>query len=247
MGSWYIDKIIIDSNEKKRGHRAYNYYNDTYDVDIQSLENGDYLFLTNDSKNIVFEFKTCKDFISSMENRTLFNEVSNQSVNNEYSYLVVCGDFKKTFDELYFEVPYYRYKYKTKRILVNRLNNQVNGAFQRMYSMYIPIIFAKNEEEAFNQMLNVSIKVADAKKYGGIVRPTREKLIENSSVIYLTTIKGIGDMKAKNITNELDIHCLDDLCEKKPSDFLSVNKITKKDVIKIWKKIHNENLIEDNL
>lgn len=243
MGSWYIDKIIIDSNEKTRGINAYNYYIDTYELHVEPLEYGDFLFKTNDGKQVIFEYKTCEDFINSMSNKSLFQELANQTINYEHSYLVICGNFKETYDYLYFNVPYYRYKYKTVRLIENRLNNQVNGALARIYAMYIPIIFVNTEEEAFEKMLKISSKIADTKKYGGVVRPVPKKeLEENPTNVFLTGIKGIGKKKSKNITNELDINCLDDLCKAKPSDFLSVDRVTEKNVRELWKKIHNEEI-----
>lgn len=242
MGSWYVNKIIIDSREKERGINAYNLYNDTYDVSVKPLKYGDFLFETNDKKQIVFEYKTCEDFINSLENKSLFHEVSNQSINYEYSYLIICGDFDKTYKDLYFGVPHYRYKYKTLLMLKNTLSNQVKGALNRIYAMYVPIIFADNEKIAFKKMLEISLKIADNKKYGGIVRPSRKDLVEDNCALFLTTTNGIGEKKAKNITNELDINCLDDLCKMKPSDFASVKKITNENVIEIWKKIHNEDI-----
>lgn len=243
MSNWYINTIIIDSHEKVRGKNAYNYYIEKYNVKVEPLKFGDYLFFTNDGKQVIFEFKTCEDFINSMENKTLFHEVSNQSIHYEYSYLIVCGDFKKSMENLYFAVSSFRYKYRTMRNMLSRVTKQVNGAFDRIYSMYVPIIFVEDEEEAFGKMLNIASKIADTKKYGGIVRPSpKEELEEVPCAVYLTTINGIGEVKAKNIANELDIDCLDDLCKLEPSDFQSVNKVTDKNVCEIWKKIHGEEL-----
>ena len=243
--SWYINKIVIDAHEGVRGHNAYNYFIDKYDVDIKPLEYGDYYFQTNTYKHIIFEFKTCEDFITSMENKSLFQELSNQTNNYEYSYLIVCGDFKKTFEYLYFNVPHFRYKYKTKTSLANTLTKQINGALYRIYAMYVPIIFADDEENAFEKMLIISSKIADVKKYGGLVRPNPKALEENPINFFLTGIKGIGETKAKSITDELDINCLEDLCEKKPSDFKSVSKLYEKDIRNIWERIHNEKLEDD--
>lgn len=242
MGSWYINKIIIDSHERVRGYNAYQFYEDTYELEVESLTYGDYLFITNDDKKVVFEFKTCEDFIKSMEDKSLFQEVSNQTINYEYSYLVICGNFQETYDYLYWNVPHYRYKYKTMAVLKNRLNNQVNGAIARIYAMYVPIIFVDNEEEAFKEMLKISSKIADAKKYGGVVRPSSKHLEEDPTTLYLSGLNGIGEKKSKNITNDLGLECLDDLCKKKPSDFLSVNRVTERNVKEIWKKVHNEEL-----
>lgn len=109
--------------------------------------------------------------------------------------------------------------------------------------MYVPIIFAEDENDAFDKMLSISSKIADSKKYGGIVRPVAKEILEEvPCASYLTTLDGIGEVKAKNITNELDVKCLDDLCNLKPSDFKSVDKITDKNVCTIWKNIHNEEL-----
>lgn len=242
MTSWYINRIIVDSKEKIRGNNAYNFYQKTYNVAIEPLTYGDYLFFTNDGKKVVFEFKTCQDFIKSMEDKSLFQELSNQSINYEYSYLVICGDFNETFDYLYWKVKHYRYKYKTIALLKNRLSKQVEGALARIYSMYIPIIFVETEEEAFDKMLKISSKIADAKKYGGIVRPSSKELLGNPVQFFLSGFNGIGEIKSKNITNELGIVCLDDLCRKKPSDFLSVKGIRNENVKELWKRIHNETL-----
>lgn len=241
--SWYINKIIVDSREKVRGNHAYNYYIDDYNVSIEQLQYGDYFFATNDGKQIIFEYKTYEDFINSMEDNSLFNELSNQTIHFQYSYLVVVGDMEETFKNIYFNVPYYRYKYKTMKMLKSRLPKQIKGAFNRIYSMYIPIVFAEDENEAFEKMLNIASKIADSKKYGGIVRPSPKKELEEvPCAVYLTTINGIGEVKAKNIANELDVNCLNDLCKLKPSDFQSVDKVTDKNVCDIWKRIHNEKL-----
>ena len=240
--SWYINKIIIDSREKVRGYNAYNYFEDTYEVGVETLTYGDYLFITNDDKKAIFEFKTCEDFIKSMEDKSLFQELSNQTINYEYSYLIVCGDFEETFDYLYWNVPYYRYKYKTIRLLKNRLNSQVKGAFARIYAMYIPIIFVNTEEQAFAEMLKISSKIADAKKYGGVVRPTPKYLEENPTTLFLSGLNGIGKKKSQRITKDLNLECVDDLCKKTPSEFLSVNRVTERNVREIWKRVHNEEL-----
>lgn len=245
--SWYINNITIDSRERTRGYNAYNYYIDQYTVHVEQLEYGDYLFKTNDDKNIIFEFKTCLDFIHSMEDKSLFNELSNQTSYYEYSYLIISGDFEEAYNYLYYNVPHYRYKYKTGRLLTNRLTKQVNGALNRIFAMQIPIIFVKEEEESFERMIKISSKIADNKKYGGIVRQKSLKLTQNPYITFLTSIHGIGELKAKNIINELNVNTLKDLYELKPSDFLSVTQINKKNVYNIWKTIHNTELNENEL
>lgn len=242
MGSWYINKIIIDSRERVRGYNAYNYYVDTYEVQVESLKYGDYMILTNGGAKVVFEFKNCNDFIKSMEDKSLFQELSNQTMNYEYSYLIICGDFEETFEYLYWNVPHYRYKYKTMQLLNNRLNSQVKGALARIYAMYIPIIFVETEEQAFAEMVKISSKIADAKKYGGVVRPSPKKLEENPVSFFLCGINGIGDKKSKAIIDKFNIECLDDLCTTTADQLLSVDRVTERNVREIWRKVHNEEI-----
>lgn len=242
-GSWYIKEISIDSRERTRGYNAYITYEETYKVNVDTLSYGDYIFYTQDDKEVVFEYKNTKDFIKSMEDKSLFQELSNQCMHYEYSYLIVCGDFDETYDYLYWNVPHYRYKYKTTQLLKNRLNSQVKGAFARIYSMYIPIIFVDTEEQAFAEMLKVATKVADAKKYGGVTRPVPQRYLEmNPCQWFLSGFDGIGNIKSERIVDELGIECVDDLCKLKPSEFLSVKRVTEKNVKEIWKKLHNEEL-----
>lgn len=243
-GSWYVGKIIIDSREKVRGYNAYRYYEGKYNVHVEKLKYGDYSFLTRDGKEIVFEFKNTKDFVNSMENKTLFNELANQSIHYQYSYLIVCGDFNETYEYYYWNVPHYRYKYKTLSVLKNRLNSQVNGAFNRILAMYVPIIFVDNEDEAFEKMLKVALKVADNKKYGGVTRPITKQLEQDPNVLWLSGLENIGEKKSRSIIESLDIKCLDDLCNRKPVDFLSVNRVTEENVREIWRRIHNKDLID---
>lgn len=247
MGSWYIDKITIDSREKDRGVNAYNYFINTYDVYVKPLKYGDFLFDLNDGKQVVFEYKTCEDFINSMENKSLFHEISNQSIKYKYSYLIVSGNFDEIYEHLYFGVSHYRYKYKTLQLLKSRLSKQITGALNRIYAMYVPIIFVEDEDSAFEKMLEVSFKIADTRKYGGIVRPTPKRLMENPCALFLTNLDGIGNKKSENITKELNIECLDDLCKRTPSDFISVSRVTEKNVREIWKKVHNEDLESDEI
>lgn len=241
MGTWYVKEITIDSHERIRGVNAYNYYTKKYNVSVEALQYGDYIFITHDDKKVVFEFKTCEDFIKSMEDKSLFHEVSNQSISYDYSYLIICGDFEKTFDDLYWKVPHYRYKYKTLSSLKGRLRKQINGALNRIYAMYIPIIFVNSEEEAFEEMLKISHKVADAKRYGGLVRPVPNRYLkENYPAFCLSGLKGIGKKKSVRITDTLGIECIDDLCKQSPDDFLSVKKVSVNNVKEIWEKVHND-------
>ena len=85
-------EIIIDSREKGRVKEALYYYED---AKVEKLEFGDYVFKDND-KTVAFEFKTCEDYISSIKNKSLFEELANQTDEYDYSFLIVCGKLYET-------------------------------------------------------------------------------------------------------------------------------------------------------
>ena len=60
-------KVFIDSREQSRIKQASEYYTKQgLTVEVQELPIGDYLF-TDGNDEVVFEFKTIADFISSIQ------------------------------------------------------------------------------------------------------------------------------------------------------------------------------------
>ena len=84
-------KVLIDSREKDRKQRAKDFYTTNgCDVHIQNLEVGDYVF----DDNVVFEYKDISDFISSIKNRSVFNEAANQALQYPFHYVIIVGALK---------------------------------------------------------------------------------------------------------------------------------------------------------
>lgn len=236
---WYIQEIRIDNREKARGYSAKLYYQEMeYNAVIEALEYGDYCFKSNKNE-IVFEYKNIFDLVKSINDHSLFNEVANQTIKYEYSYLIVEGDLDKELMNLFYKVPEYRTQYKTPRRFKFSTRKQVEGAYDRIYSMYVPIIFVNSEEEAFDKMLDIVRKIGDGKKYGKIIRPSRKNLSTNPSVHYLTGVKGISIKLANRICDSLDISTLEDLLKYDASDFQTVNGISKNKAEKIHNYLHN--------
>ena len=67
-----MDNVRIDTREKGRIESAKEYYKaHGLDVIVRRLDFGDYVF----DDRVCFEFKTWEDFLSSMGNKSLFEEV----------------------------------------------------------------------------------------------------------------------------------------------------------------------------
>ena len=89
-------EIIIDSREQgekyslgTRKDRAQTHYNELgYPAIIAQLDYGDYLF----NNETVFEYKTITDLMSSIRDKSVFEEVANQTKHYPYSYLIIVGD-----------------------------------------------------------------------------------------------------------------------------------------------------------
>ena len=79
---------IIDSREQSRIPIAKEYYESQgLKVSVKELNTGDYLF----DNEVVMEFKTFSDFISSITDGRLFNETISQIENYDMHFLVLHG------------------------------------------------------------------------------------------------------------------------------------------------------------
>lgn len=220
-------EIYIDSREKHRINEALSYY---VDATVEQLEYGDYLFKDND-KTVAFEFKTCEDYISSIKNKSLFEELANQTHEYDYSFLIVSGDMYDTVKDLYFKVPVYRKR--NYNMFLNTYSNMVSGAKRRCLSI-CSVIEVKNTEEAFKEMELIAEKCLDNKAYGGVKRSINRV---DPITHFLCGVSGINSKTCEKIINELGIDSLEDLLKLDKEDYLSVKGIGEKTADKIVKWI----------
>ena len=234
-------KIVVDSREQgernlsdTRKSRAKQYYsNKGYDCSIQQLEVGDYTF---DNK-VVFEYKTVADFMSSTFNSRLFDEVTNQTNQFDYSYLIIVGDLQ---DYVLDTWESYRIKQKYRQNF-NKFIKSCYGAYDgsiRRVQTVCPVLYAPTEEIAFQEMLLQSQKCLDNKVYGSQVK--RKKDFESPVDVVLASVKNISDKKAKLIKETLNIKNLTDLLEATIEDFKSVKFIGETTATTLYEFIHKE-------
>lgn len=231
-----IQSIKIDSREKKRGESFLNYSkknNPNTKINKTLLTYGDYLF----NNNIVWEYKTVDDFCNSFENKTVFNEVYNQSMKYHYSYLIIVGGVNRSIASRYYKVPYYSKKYKSKEEFVDSYLKQFKGAIRRC-RVVANVILCNTEEEAFNEMIKQSQKCADDKNYTGQVRPISKKQEPNNQIRYLTETSGISKETAKKIIKKYNIKNLQDLLELNYDKLIKIQGIGDKRAKKIIKELY---------
>lgn len=183
-------KITIDSREKHRINHAKNYYEHLgYTVEVQELPTGDYIF--NDQ--VVMEFKTWSDFMSSITDGRLWNESQKQMENYPIHFVVIHGtnrDYKEAFTHTGIE------------------EKHINGAIGRLLT-YTKIIRGTGTlTDTFELMRITAEKCLDEKT---ITKQFDTKSINPAFNYLCYCIDGIKGERAKTIVNYLKLETLEDL------------------------------------
>lgn len=214
-------KVTIDSREQSRIKSATEYYTEQgLEVEIAELPIGDYIF-TNGTDEVVFEFKTIADFISSIQNNRVFNQAINQAETYNYHYVVIQGDEPT----------------RARCLGMSRNWRTVNifqyiGAISSL-NRYTTVIESYNPyiEEAYYRMLSTATKCLSSKP---IVKkfPRKDKNTAFNFLCYC--VYGINTKKAQLICDTYDLQSLTDLLQLKIEDLLTlegIGPITAKNII----------------
>ena len=188
--------LTIDSKEKSRIKPALYFFGEKNSVTVEDMEFGDYVFLDeNTNKTCAFEYKTCSDFITSVNENKIFNQAINQAEVFDYHFVVVEYTEalrRKLSENLWF--------YKK----INFSKSQFYGAIARL-NTYTTVITAENQKTCFELMEKQARKCFDNKT----VHKSLKKVTKNSAMNYLTNCcYGIGTKTAdkilSNIKNDSD-------------------------------------------
>ena len=216
-----IDAVYIDDRENKRKDYGLKQYV-SLNPSIHHLDIGDYIFKGNDIE-VVFEYKTGSDFISSINNNRLHNQVLEMTSNYEYTFIIVVTEnLQKDMDKLY---------YSTGRDMTT---NQINGAVST-FNTVSTVLYAQSTFQAFDLMMRMAGKIIEQKplkyKYG--------KKSNNYALNILSGMKGLDNI-ADKIVNTLNISTLEDVMNLTLDDLTSVDKIGEKKALTILKNIHSD-------
>lgn len=237
-------KLYIDSREKKnRVQKCKTYFKkEQIECIEKQLEYGDYLFYRTEKYDIeeavVFEYKTIHDFMYSIKNNSLFEEVMNQTLRYDFSYLIIEGtveEYCRTAfrnPKILYKWSYDEYKQQQTRIY--------EGAVSRILTI-CPIIYIMSEEEVFKKMQSISDKIMNLHPYQ--VFGSKRRLKHNNELIALLSHM-FGVKTSEKIVEELKITCLKDLLTLSKEDLLSIRGIGKKKADKLMKFIKGENDIK---
>lgn len=215
----FVSSVVVDVRERDRVDSALKCFRDEgVDCKARMLVFGDYLV----NGCVVWEYKSVRDFIQSVFDESLFNEVFNQSVRYEYSFLVIVGDFNKGVKDLYYSNPRVRNRFRTMTLYRNWVNKVYNGAVRRCRTV-CNVVFVPTMKGAFYEILAQSEKCLDGKVYGGVVRKRKDLRTLSPMESFLTGIGGIGDVTARSIISDFNVECLDDLVRITGDDLVKKN------------------------
>lgn len=227
-------RVRIDSREignrklpNTRKERAQHFFEEQHqEAIIEKLEYGDYQF----ADNIIFEYKTIVDLMSSISNSSVFEEVANQTLHYDFSFLIIVGSLRKWIVASYFHLQV------QENFQVYEMNCHIkyNGALRRLRT-FCNIITCKDEEEAFNEMLLQARKCLNAKSYAGVKRSIKTK---DAIIHALCGCNGVSEKKAEKIKQQLNITSLKQLSEITKEELLEIEGIGEKTAEKIvrWLK-----------
>ena len=218
--------VTIDSREQTRIPYAKRFF-DKYEPITVELETGDYMFENRDTDEaVIFEYKTMKDFVGSVSDGRIFEQVKRMNDVFDWSFVVIEG----TIEDLK--------KENLRRIIQKNTGRpfslaQFYGAIAKL-NCYTTVVQCHNQAQAFNYMEKQMLKIFDDAPLSKHFKNDADNPVLN----YLTCIHGIGYSMAELIVDEYNINNLHDLVDIATSvDFTSIKGIGNKTAEKIKKNI----------
>lgn len=203
------------------------------DCGVGVLDVGDYLV----DDLVVWEYKTVPDFINSMWDGSLFNEVFNQSERYPFSFLIIEGDFRSFLYKQYYRSGKSRQgRYHSVKDYVNSQLKMVDGAIRRLRTV-CNVVQCDSQGECLNEIYEQSLKCVNFKGYGGVVRPSKDYHI-NPCKSPLMEIKGVGDKLSDRIIDEFGLKCLNDLSSICYDELLNVKGVNEQIANVFWEKVY---------
>lgn len=222
QGATGIMLVQISDKEQRRIQPAKQYYTELgCDVEVTNLQYGDYIF----DQQVAFEYKTIPDFINSITDHRAFNESINQAENYNWHYLLIQGNEAERTKQLAISKhhqPITIFQYLGSIASINRYSTVIE-----CYSPYLKEAFYRMYIQARKDLSNKPI----VKKF-----PKKHK---NTALNFLTySIYGINYKKAKAITDQYNLHSLNDLMKLTIEDLTLIEGIGENTATKIIGAIH---------
>lgn len=189
----------IDSREKERIPYAKRFF-DKYMPITAELLTGDFMFENGDTDEaVIFEYKTMKDFIGSVSDGRIWEQVKRMNDEFDWSFVVIEG----TIEDLNRENKRRMFQKNTGRPFSLA---QFYGAIARL-NTYTTVVQCHNQAQAFNYMEKQMLKIFDDTPLTKHFKSDAD----NPALNFLCCINGINYKTAKLIVDEYNIKNLHEL------------------------------------
>ena len=193
-------ECTIDSREQIRIPYAKHFFN-KYNPVVRELTTGDYIFKNTDTEEeVCFEYKTMDDFVSSVNDKRIFEQVKRMNTEFDWNFVILDGDIEDL-----------RIINKRKTYMkVGRPFSlaQFYGTIARL-NCYTTVVQCHNQAQSFNYMEKQVLKIFDDKPLSKHFKNDSD----NAALNYLMSIQGVGFKTADLIVSEFKINTLSDLLE----------------------------------
>ena len=195
--------IIIDTREKQSLIAA-NLIEKKANIDFEQLEIGDYLI-----QDTIIERKTFSDFVGSMINKRLFDQL--REIKKYPKYFLIIEGFYYDYDKF------------------NVHENAIRGMLLSIAIDYqIPIIYTENEEDTANFLILVAKKYERPKQEMSIRQSKTLKTPEEQKQFILEGFPGIGPAAAINLLDKFPtLQEIFNSTQKELKEILDENKLQK--------------------
>lgn len=174
-------KITIDDHEDRYRRKKIENFFGSEKCEVKRLETGDIIIEQEDKPTVAIEVKTVEDFISSMKNQRIHDEVLRMKDKYSYSYVLVFGDWRGLIPKFY--------KYT--------LAQKCSNIFKITVMYKVPVFWVATDKE-FLIMIDEIIKNID--KIGEPIEPPIIRNKNNNPFInVLIGIDGVGEKTAQKL------------------------------------------------
>tara|TARA_R110000744_G_scaffold145082_3_gene257281 strand:- start:420 stop:1103 length:684 start_codon:yes stop_codon:yes gene_type:complete len=185
-----IAKLIIDSRENSDLYRAVK--SEAIKLNLmtekQWLEVGDYVF-----QDVCFEAKSTIDFLQSIINKRLWNQLDNMDRHYEHCFLIIHGSLHEAMN-----YP----KYVNVNMTEQLITNKFYGAIGKIsLDTDVKIFWVEGPRKAAKIMTTIC-KMRPIER--NVIKPSLLKRIttDDLRINLLGTIKGVSEMKAQQLIDE---------------------------------------------
>ena len=177
-------KIIIDDHEDRNRIKIIKKFFNSNKCEVQRLETADIIIEQEDKPTVAIEVKTVEDFISSMKNKRIHDEVLRMKNKYPYSYVLVYGDWRGLIPKFY------------KYTLAQKCSN-----IFKITTMYkVPVFWVATEKEFLTMIDEISKNIH---KIGDPIEPpTIRDKNSNPFINVLIGIDGVGEKTAQKLLNK---------------------------------------------